>query len=44
MEAVYSPEVLAGITQLYEAGVADGYSARVLFESGGTNGFSLIYA
>ncbi len=44
MEAVYSPEVLAGITQLYEAGVSDGYSSRVLFESGGTNGFSLIYA
>ena len=44
MQAVYSPEVLAGITKLYEAGVADGYSSRVLFESGGTNGFSLIYA
>ena len=44
MEAAYSPEVLAGLTQLYEAGVSDGYSSRVLFESGGTNGFSLIYA
>jgi mannose-6-phosphate isomerase-like protein (cupin superfamily) len=44
MEAVYSPEVLAGITKLYEAGVSDGYSSRVLFESGGTNGFSLVYA
>jgi mannose-6-phosphate isomerase-like protein (cupin superfamily) len=44
MEAFYSPEVLAGLTQLYEAGVTDGYSSRVLFESGGTDGFSLIYA
>jgi mannose-6-phosphate isomerase-like protein (cupin superfamily) len=44
MEAVYSPEVLAGITKLYEAGVSAGYSSRVLFESGGANGFSLIYA
>jgi mannose-6-phosphate isomerase-like protein (cupin superfamily) len=44
MEAVYSPEVLRGITKLYEAGIADGYTARVLFESVGTNGFSLIYA
>jgi mannose-6-phosphate isomerase-like protein (cupin superfamily) len=44
MEAVYSPEVLRGITKLYEAGIADGYAARVLFESVGTNGFSLIYA
>jgi mannose-6-phosphate isomerase-like protein (cupin superfamily) len=44
MEAVYSAEVLAGLTQLYEAGVSDGYASKVLFESGGTNGFSLIYA
>jgi mannose-6-phosphate isomerase-like protein (cupin superfamily) len=44
MEAVYTPEVLAGLTQLFEAGVSDGYSSRVLFESGGTDGFSLIYA
>ncbi len=43
MEAVCSPEVLAGLTKLYEAGVSDGYSSKVLFESGGTNGFSLIY-
>jgi mannose-6-phosphate isomerase-like protein (cupin superfamily) len=44
MEAVYSPEVLRGITKLYEAGIGDGYAARVLFESVETNGFSLIYA
>jgi mannose-6-phosphate isomerase-like protein (cupin superfamily) len=44
MEPVYSPDVLAGLTKLYEAGVSDGYSSRVLFESGGSNGFSLIYA
>jgi mannose-6-phosphate isomerase-like protein (cupin superfamily) len=44
MEAVCSPEVLEGLTQLYAAGVSDGYSSRVLFESGGTDGFSLIYA
>lgn len=44
MEGVYSPEVLAGLNKLYEAGVSDGYSSRVLFESADTNGFSLIYA
>jgi hypothetical protein len=44
MQAVCSPEVLAGLNQLYAAGVSDGYSSRVLFESGGTNGFSLVYA
>jgi mannose-6-phosphate isomerase-like protein (cupin superfamily) len=44
MEGVYSPDVLAGLAQLYEAGVSDGYSSKVLFESGSTDGFSLIYA
>lgn len=44
MEGVYSPEVLEGLAQLYEAGVSEGYSSRVLFESAETNGFSLIYA
>jgi mannose-6-phosphate isomerase-like protein (cupin superfamily) len=44
MEAVYSPEVLRGVTKLYEAGISDGYVARVLFESVETNGFSLVYA
>jgi mannose-6-phosphate isomerase-like protein (cupin superfamily) len=44
MEAVYSPEVLRGVTKLYEAGISDGYVARVLFESVKTNGFSLVYA
>lgn len=44
MEPVYSPEVLAGLGKLYEAGVSDGYAAKVLFESGGSDGFSLIYA
>jgi len=44
MQATYTPEVLAGITKLYDAGVSDGYSSRVLFASSATNGFSLIYA
>ncbi len=44
MEGVYSPDVLEGLGKLYEAGVSDGYSSRVLFESADTNGFSLIYA
>jgi quercetin dioxygenase-like cupin family protein len=44
MSADFSPAAVAGTTMLNDAGMARGYSLRMLFQSPETNGFSLAHA